>query len=256
VSDAPAARLAGAIQEVVRLHAAPAPRGLPWLGLDHPSGTALHLLDALAARGIFRKYELVLDLGAGLGASSRWLAGRLGCEAVGTTTAAEARAGGDLTRRAGLGRQVRLVPASPAALPFRPGRFTHVWILESLPRFADPDAVLAEAFRVVRRGGTIAVQDLVAAAPDATEALPGWRLSSAGARTEALARAGFVDVDVRDRTTDAAEPSAQVTAARARLLARLDADPGLAPAARERRALGAALTRGALRVVQLLARRP
>src|SRR5439155_489402 len=120
--EAPVARLAAAIETLVRAHkaAAPAPRGLQYLGLEHASGTGFHLLDALAARGIFRKYELVLDLGAGLGGTSRWLAARLGCEVVGTAASrAEADAGEALTRRAGLSPQVRLVPADPAALPFR-----------------------------------------------------------------------------------------------------------------------------------------
>jgi SAM-dependent methyltransferase len=266
MDDAAAPRLAAAIQALVRAHGAPPPRGLPWLGLEHPSGTGIHLLEALADRGIFRKYELVLDLGAGLGASSRWLAGRLACEAVGTTgSVAEAAAGRELTRRAQLGAQVRLVPAAPEALPFRAGRFTHVWILETLARVADADATLAEAFRVVRRGGSIAVQDLTPARHPAVE-LPGWRFTAADARAAvnrgadaraaALRRAGFVERAVRDRSAEAGERSPRVAAARARLLALLDADPLTAPLAAERRALAAALARGALGVVQLLARRP
>src|SRR5437867_2920676 len=109
-------RLAAAIEIHVRAHktAAPAPRGLAYLGLEGASGTGFHLLDALAARGIFRKYEFVLDVGAGLGGTSRWLAGRLGCEVVGTAASrAEAEAGASLTRRAGLAAQVRLVPTAP-----------------------------------------------------------------------------------------------------------------------------------------------
>src|SRR5213593_5236388 len=99
---APVARLAALVQELARARAAaaPAPRALPYLGLEHASGTGFHLLDALSTRGIFRKYELVLDLAAGLGGTSRWLAARLGCEVVGTTaTVAEAAAGHALTRR-------------------------------------------------------------------------------------------------------------------------------------------------------------
>src|SRR6059036_1310226 len=98
--DAPVARLAAVIHELVRTHAAavPTPRGLPYLGLEHASGTGFHLLDALAARGIFRKYEVVLELGAGLGGTSRWLAVRLGCEVVGTTAdPTEAAGGNELT---------------------------------------------------------------------------------------------------------------------------------------------------------------
>src|SRR5207249_7938892 len=116
MSEAPVARLAAAIETLARAHkaAAPLPRGLPYLGLEHASGTGFHLLDALAARGIFRKYEFVLDLGAGLGGTSRWLATRLGCEVVGiSATLSDAVAGTSLTRRARLSSQVRLVPAVP-----------------------------------------------------------------------------------------------------------------------------------------------
>ena len=74
------ARLAATIEELTRrlTAAAPAPRGLPYLGLERPSGSGVQLLEALSTHGIFRKYELVLDLGGGLGATARWLAGRLG----------------------------------------------------------------------------------------------------------------------------------------------------------------------------------
>src|SRR5438477_10459483 len=151
MADTAPSRLAELVDELVRAHrrAVPAPRGLPYLGLDHASGTPLRLLEDLAARGIFRKYELVLDLGAGLGGTSRWLAARLGCEVVGTTAShAEADAGEALTRRAGLSAQVRLVPADAAALPFRAAHFTTVWIIEHLTRLPVPTASLCTAHRV------------------------------------------------------------------------------------------------------------
>jgi ubiquinone/menaquinone biosynthesis C-methylase UbiE len=257
MSGPSAARLAAVIDELARAHraAVPPPRGLPYLGLEHASGTGWQLLDALAARGIFRKYELVLDLGGALGGTSRWLAARLGCEVVVTATdAVEAAAAADLTRRAGLAAEVRLLAADPGALPVRSGAFTHVWIVESLPRMADPDAALGEGFRALRRGGTLALQELATATPAA--AIRGWRLASADGRVAALRRAGFVDLEVRDRTAEATERSAQMVAARAQLLRRLRSEPDLASVLAEREALAAALGAGALRVVQFLARRP
>jgi SAM-dependent methyltransferase len=250
-------RLATAIDALVReLRAlSPAPRGLPHLGLELASGTGLHLLDALAARGIFRKYELVLDLGAGLGGASRWLAARLGCEVVATGDVDEAAAGRRLTRAARLSSQVRTVAADAPALPFRDGRFTHVWLVEALPRIADPLAALRDAYRVVRRGGTLAVQDLVRTGRPCAP-IPGWSPATADERLDALARAGFVDVELRDRTGDAGERSAQLIAAREQLLRRLRADPELASCGAEREALVSALAAGALGVVQIVARRP
>lgn len=250
------ARLASVILEFVREHAAstPPPRGLPYLGLEHASGTGFHLLENLATRGIFRKYESVLDIGAGLGGTSRWLAARLGCEVVGTAAdAEEAAAAAELTRRAGLASQVRSVPAS--ALPFRDGKFTHVWIVEALPRLVNPEAVLAEAYRAIRPGGTLAIQDLVVGDIPPPALPPEWQPVSAAERTAMLARLGYVDIDVRDRSREAAERSAQIIAARERFLARCRAEEGLAAIPGERDALAAALTAGGLRVVQVLARR-
>src|SRR5262245_16244359 len=156
--------LLAAIQDVVRARALPTPRGLPYLGLEHASGTSLDLLHALSTRGIFRKYELVLDVEAGLGGTSRWLAQRLACEVVGTAvTAHEAAAATDLARRARLSAHVRGVAADAAALPFQASRFTHVWVVETLPRLAAPERALAEAARVLRHGGMLAIQDLVLA---------------------------------------------------------------------------------------------
>ena len=240
-------RLAELIQELARELTAgtPPPRGLPYLGLEHTSGTGSHLLDALSTHGIFRKYESVVELGAGLGGSARCLAARLGCEVVAVnTTAAEAEAAGMLNRRTGVRLQVRFAAAHLGALPFRPARFTHVWIVETLEAAADPDAVLAEAFRVVRPGGHLAVQQLVG--PERGE----------GVCAEAIAAAGFVEVDVRDVTADAGERSPRVAAAREHLLERASAHPELAATVRERRAVADAIGAGHLRVIQLFARRP
>lgn len=255
-----AVRLASVIEECVRrlTASAPAPRALPYLGLESPTGTGTHLLDALGSHGIFRKYELVLDVAGGLGATGRWLAGRLGCTAVVTAAdAAEAAAGRALTRRTRQRGQVEHVPADPAALPFRDARFTHAWLVETLPRLRDPHAVLAELFRVIRPGGHVAIQVLVpgrvARAPEVRE----WRFATADVRRESLLHAGFADVVVRD-PDESGEHLARVVAARAQLHEQLAVagDAGLAAVATERAALAAALASGSLRTVQLFGRRP
>src|SRR5512143_2813219 len=90
ISSAPVADAAYRLSELIAAAArdlgrtSPPPRGVPFFGLDHPSGSAIGLLEGLASHGIFRKYERVLDLSAHLGMSSRWLATVLGCTAVAT----------------------------------------------------------------------------------------------------------------------------------------------------------------------------
>jgi SAM-dependent methyltransferase len=254
VTDAP---LAAIIEEAGRrlTAGAPAPRGLPYLALESASGTGTHLLDALSAHGIFRKYEVVLDLAGGLGGTGRWLAGRRGCSAVVTAAhPAIAAAGAVLTRRARLRAQVHHVCAGSSALPFRDGRFTHAWIVETLPELPDVPAALAEVFRVVRPGGHLAVQDLVGD-ERALGGLPSRRFATLDLRRDALRAAGFVNLTIRV-ADDAAERSARLVAARTHLQGQLAATPTLGEVGAERAAIAAALHDGRLRVVQLVARRP
>jgi SAM-dependent methyltransferase len=252
----PAASIAELIEVVVRRAASlgPLPPGLPFLSLDHPSGTALHTLEGLARRGIFRKYEHVLDLGAGLGATSRWIAARLGCTAIATAeSVATIRAGRRLTSQAGLDGQVAHVAAAPERLPFRDAAFTHVWIVERLAGVGAPDRLLAEAHRVVRPGGYLATQELVATAGEPV------RSTSANRWHALLTAAGFVDVSVRDVSAEAVETAPRLLAARQQLAvaARQGDNPkGTDQWLRERSRVATALADHAVRVVQMIARRP
>src|SRR6185436_5858480 len=133
-----------AILDVARdLRAAgPLPQGRPFFGLDHRTGTPLRLIDDLATRGIFRKYEHVLDLGAGLGATTRYLTSRLGCTATATATRPDqAAAGRVLTARAALDWQVFHTVADPTRLPFAEAAFTHVWVVDVLPALGPTNRV-------------------------------------------------------------------------------------------------------------------
>src|SRR5262249_48942467 len=108
----------------------------------------------------------------------------------------------------------------------------------------------------VRRGGTLAVQDLVVGEDGEATLVPGWAFARAVERVDALRAAGFVDIEMRERTAEAPERAAQVLAAREGLERALRAaGPRLARGAREGGALGRLLADGRLRVVQLLARR-
>jgi SAM-dependent methyltransferase len=253
-----AATLAAHVAELARALSSrgPAPAALPGFGLESTSGTSTLLLDTLSGHGIFRKYERVLTVADELGGVGRWLALRRGCTAlVLTATDAAAAGGAVVTRRAGLRRQVLHLVGRTDALPVATAAVTHVWIVEQLPRLADPDVVLREARRALRPGGHLGLQDLVVPDGQAAPSLPGWRFVSLAERIEALRRAGFVDLHVHDAGA-AREHSAQVTAAREHLEGALARTRAGAAIAAERAALAAALEDGALGVAQIVARNP
>jgi SAM-dependent methyltransferase len=245
---------ATAIVDVARSAAAVAPpvRDRAFFGLDHRTATALALVDQLASRGIFRKYEHVLDLGGGIGGTTRYLTSRLGCTATATArTAGEALAGRLLTSRASLDRQVFHAVTEGTRLSFAEAAFTHVWSVEALPLLGPIERVLAEAFRVLRPGGHLGIQELVARADDPTSTLHG--LVDTDARRAALARTGFVEIVARDLDAVGAGDTTQEQLAWAQLRRRLGPDD---PLVRERDELARALAAGRVGVVQLTARRP
>jgi len=162
----------------------PAPRGAPFYALEYAPGD-LTPLDVLCLRGIFRKYEHALHIGAGLGAPARWWATHFGCSVVGVDWApGRARAAARLTARGGLAAQVRFVAADAAALPLRARFFTHVWASDALRMMSDPTAALHEAWRVLRPGAHFGLHVGVGAAGARSPA--DW--------CERLAAARFVDV--------------------------------------------------------------
>jgi SAM-dependent methyltransferase len=161
----------------------PPPRGAPYFCLDTDAAYDLRVLEAFSARGIFRKYELALDVGSGFGGRARWLATRSGCRVVGVDArvhvVAAARA---LNTRAHLDEQVGFQVGRLDCLPFRSRVFTHVWVVDP----ADDAALagmLAEAFRVLRPGAHFALQCARPSPPP--EILAG------------LQRIGFIEVDTR-----------------------------------------------------------
>jgi hypothetical protein len=213
-----------------------------------------HLLDALAARGIFRKYELVLELGAGLGAASRWLAARLGCEVVGTTTDGdEATVGGrpHAARRAG--GAGAFVPARRTRCPFR--RTVHARLGRGEPRpiRGRRRARSPRRSASLRRGGTFAMQELVMADPGSV-VIPGWRVVRARTERRARTRRFRRPRNARSHRRGAASARRRCVAARAQLARRIAATRRSRPSApNATRSSGA--RSGAVRVVQLLAHR-
>ena len=136
----------------------PAPRGLPFYGLDHPPGALDRMLATLSDLGIFRVYSHVLDLSGGLGGPARWLARRHACR-VSLVGADRDLAGASalLTARAFLVERVSTIRAEPARLPFADEVFTHAWQIAVGTGGGERSQVFAEAWRTLRPGGWLAV---------------------------------------------------------------------------------------------------
>lgn len=104
----------------------------------------------------------VLDVGCGVGGTSRYLARRHGCRVVGITLssvqAQMARDGGSLPDESdGVQRpQPRFVVGDAAALPFR-GAFDHMLAMEVLSHVEDRGAFFDDASRLLPSGGRLGI---------------------------------------------------------------------------------------------------
>jgi ubiquinone/menaquinone biosynthesis C-methylase UbiE len=96
----------------------------------------------------------VLDLGCGLGGSSRYLASACGCSVSAIDLTLEfvelARL---LTARCGPSEKIDYRQGSALALPFEAGSFDHVWCHHVTMNIADRKTLAREVARVLRRNG-------------------------------------------------------------------------------------------------------
>jgi ubiquinone/menaquinone biosynthesis C-methylase UbiE len=137
--------------------------------------------------------ERLVDVGCGPGAAARFAA-RRGAEVAGVEPdAMMLRVGRLVTRRAGT---VRLVEGSAESLPLPDASADVVWSLASVHHWADVEAGVAEARRVLVAGGRfLAAERRVQ--PGATGlASHGWTNEQADQFADLCRLAGFTDVQV------------------------------------------------------------
>jgi len=105
----------------------------------------------------------VLDVGSGLGGSSRCLAREFGCHVTGIDLTDEyCKVAEMLTERIGLSALATFRQGDALDLPFPEATFDIVWTEHAAMNIPDKPQLYREMYRVLRPGGTLAIYDILA----------------------------------------------------------------------------------------------
>lgn len=120
----------------------------------------------------------VLDLGCGLGGSSRYLAAEFGCRVDAVDLTQEfVDTAKELTRRCGLSDAITYRKADALDLPFAEGSFDHVWCHNVTMNIADKQGLAGAVARVLKPGGRFSMLE-VAQGPGGPPTFPlPWAVS-------------------------------------------------------------------------------
>lgn len=100
----------------------------------------------------------VIDVGCGIGGSSRHIAKKFNCKAQGITLSPyQANRGNELAKEQGLTEQASFQVADALDMPFEDKSFDLVWSLESGEHMPDKSKFVNELFRVATPGGRIII---------------------------------------------------------------------------------------------------
>ncbi|PKA64130.1 putative tocopherol O-methyltransferase, chloroplastic [Apostasia shenzhenica] len=105
-----------------------------------------------------RKPERIVDVGCGIGGSSRYLAKKYGARVQGITLSpVQAERAQDLAAAEELADKVSFQVADALEQPFPDGQFDLVWSMESGEHMPDKEKFVSELARVAARGATIII---------------------------------------------------------------------------------------------------
>lgn len=175
---------------------------------DHYGG--LEAVDALADCAAIGPGKQVADFCAGLAGPARYLAHEYGATVICIElNPGRAPGAADLTRRVGLDRQVRIVRGDVTRTPLADDTMDAVISQEALLHVPDKRAALAEAYRVLKKGGRLAFTDWIEHRRlDANDAESMWRgiaaqtIQSFASYDRMLREVGFRIISEKDLTAE------------------------------------------------------
>ena len=175
-----------------------------------------HIGGAAATRALLAQLSLtpksaVLDIGSGLGGTARLVAEETGASVTGVDLTPEfVSTAGALSRLVGLADRTSFEVGSALAMPFADDSFDVALLLHVGMNIPDKAALMAEAARVLKPGGTFAVYDVMKVGPDAIDFPVPWAetagqsfLATVDDYQAAAVAAGFSEVTSQDRSAKA-----------------------------------------------------
>lgn len=150
----------------------------------------------------------VLDVGSGVGGPSRYLAVEFGCRVTGLDLTEEyCRAAQVLADRLGLADRILYRQGNALNMPFDDESFDVAWTQHTAMNIEDKPRLYSEMWRVVKRGGLMAIYDILAGDGGAVHFPVPWArepsisfLATPDALRDLLEGAGFEILSWRDTT--------------------------------------------------------
>lgn len=155
----------------------------------------------------------ILDIGSGIGGTSRCLAQEFGCRVTGIDLTEEyCQVAGMLTAKVGLEERIDYRQGDATNLPFEDNQFDVVWTEHVAMNIPDKQRFYSEMYRVLKPGGTLAIYDVLAGASGPVLFPVPWArtpetsfLVSTDTLRDLLRAAGFTISSWKDSTAEARE---------------------------------------------------
>jgi ubiquinone/menaquinone biosynthesis C-methylase UbiE len=154
-----------------------------------------------------------LDIGCGIGGTSRFVASRFGCRVTGIDLTPEfVSTGQTLCDWVGLSGQIELYQGDASEMPFTDETFDAAFMLHVGMNIPNKAGLFAEVFRLIKPGAMFGIYDVMQTGnepltyPVPWSSVPGTSaLASEDQYVEALEEAGFNIIRIRNRRDFAAE---------------------------------------------------